>query len=43
MCTYCCIGFIDFIFKGNSLTDFFHQSISKKNNDTALNYFVINL
>ena len=33
MCGYFCIGFIDFVSKGNSLTDFtnlFHQIISKK-------------
>ena len=33
ICGYFCIGFIDFMFKGNSLTDFFiffHQIISKK-------------
>ena len=33
MCGYICIGFIDFMIKGNSLTDFtnlFHQIISKK-------------
>ena len=33
MCDYFCIGFIDFIFSGNSLSDFtnlFYQMISKK-------------
>ena len=31
MCEYFCIGFIDFMINGNSLTDFFfHQIISKK-------------
>ena len=33
MCGYFCSGFINFMFKGNSLTDFtnfFHQIISKK-------------
>ena len=33
MCGYFCIGFINFMFKGNNLTDFtifFHQIISKR-------------
>ena len=33
MCGYFCIGFIDFMLKGNKFTDFtnfFHQIISKK-------------
>ena len=48
MCGYFCIEFIDFMFKGNSITDlallnFFHQIISTKNDDIILNYFLTNL
>ena len=42
MCRYFCIGFIDFMFKGNSLTDFsnlFSPNNFKKNDDIILNYF----
>ena len=45
MCGYFCIGFIDFMFTGNSLTDFtylFSPSEPKKN-DIILNYFLTNL
>ena len=44
MCRCFCIGFINFMFKGNSLTDvtnFFHQII--KNDDIILNYFLSSL
>ena len=43
---YCCIGFIDFIFKGNSLTDFtnlFSPNNFKRTDDVILNYFLTNL
>ena len=46
MCGYFCIGFIDFMFKGNSLTNFtnlFLPSDLKKNDDIYLNYFLDNL
>ena len=46
MCGYFCIGFINLMFKGNSLTDFtnfFHQMILKKSDDIILNYFLANL
>ena len=46
MSGYFCIGFIDFMFKGNSLTDFnnlFSPNNFKKNDDIILNYFLTNL
>ena len=46
MCGYFCIGFIDFMFKGNSLTDLtnlFSPKIFLKNDDIILNYFLTNL
>ena len=46
MCGYFCIGFIDFMFKGNSLTDFtniFSTDNFKKNDEIILNYFLTNL
>ena len=46
MCRYFCIGFIDFMFKGNSLTDFtnlFPPSNFTKRDDIILNYFLTNL
>ena len=42
MCRYFCIGFIDFMLKGNSLTDFsnvFSSNNLKNNDDIILNYF----
>ena len=45
MCGYFCIAFIDFMFKGKSLTDYtnlFSPNNSKKNDDIILNYFVNN-
>ena len=45
MCGFFCIGFINFMFKGNSLTDFsnlFSPNNLKKNGDTALDYFMSN-
>ena len=46
MCGYFCIGFIDFMFNGNSLTDFtnlFSPNYFKRNDDIILNYFLTNL
>ena len=43
MCGYYCIGFTDYMLKGNSLTDFtnlFSPNNFKKNNDIILNYFL---
>ena len=45
MCRYFCIGFIDFMFKGKSLTDYtnlFSPNDFKKNDDTILKYFINN-
>ena len=46
MCRYFCIGFIDFMFNDNSLTDFtnpFSPNDLKKYDDIILNYFLTNL
>ena len=46
MCGYFCIGFIDFMFNGNSLTDFtnlFSPNDFKKKDNIILNYFPTNL
>ena len=46
MCGYFCIGFIDFVFNGNSLTDFtnlFSPNDFRKNDDIILNYFLTNV
>ena len=43
---YFCIGFIKFMFNGNSLTDFtnlFSPNNFLKNDDIVLNYFLTNL
>ena len=43
MCRYFCIGFIDYMLKDNSLTDFtniFSPNNFKKNDDIVLNYFL---
>ena len=45
MCGYFCIGFIDFVLAGKTLTKFtnlFSPNNSKKNDDTILNYFMNN-
>ena len=45
MCRYFCIAFIDFMFKGKSLTEYtnlFAPNDFKKNDDTSLNYFMNN-
>ena len=45
MCGYFCIAFIDFMFKGKSLTDYtnlFSPNDFKKNDDTILKYFMSN-
>ena len=42
MSRYFCIGFIDFMFKDKTLTDFTNLFLSndfKKNDDIILNYF----
>ena len=46
MCGYFCIGFTDFMFKGNSLTGFtnlFSPNNFEENGDIILNYFLTNL
>ena len=46
MCGYFCIGFIDFVLAGKTLTDFtnlFSPNNFKKNDDIILNYFMINV
>ena len=43
MCGYFCIGFIDYMFKGKSLTvytNLFSPSNFKRNDDIILNYFL---
>ena len=45
MCGYFCIGFIDFMFKGKTLTEYtnlFSPNDFKRNDDTILNYFMNN-
>ena len=45
MCGYVCIGFINFMFKGKSLTEYtnlFSSNDFKKNEDTILIYFMNN-
>ena len=45
MCGYFCIGFIDFLFNGKSLTDYtnlFSPNDFKRNDDTILKYFMSN-
>ena len=37
MCSYFCIGFINYMFKGESLTNLFSPSNFKKNDDMILN------
>ena len=44
-CGYFCIAFIDFMFKGKSLTEYtnlFSPNDFKKNDNTILNYFTNN-
>ena len=46
MCGYFCIGFINFILKSKSLTDFANLFLSnnfEKNDDIILNYFMTNV
>ena len=43
MCGYFCIGIIDYMFMGKSLTDYtnlFSPNDFKKNDDIILNYFL---
>ena len=45
MCEYFCIGFIDFMFKGKTLTEYtnlFSSSDFTKNDNIILNYFMNN-
>ena len=46
-CRYFCIGFIDFMLAGKTLTDFTHlfspNNLKKKNDDIILNYFITNV
>ena len=45
MCRYFCTGFIDFMFKGKTLTEFtilFSPNDFEKNNDITLKYFMNN-
>ena len=45
MCGYFCIGFIDFMLKGKTLTEFtnlFSSNNFKKNDDIVLKYFMNN-
>ena len=46
MCGYFCIGFIDFMVKGKTLTEYtnpFSPNDFKKNDDIILNYFMSNI
>ena len=46
MCGYLCIGFIDFMLKGKTLTEYtnlFSPNNFKKNDDIILNYFIISI
>ena len=46
MCGYFCIGFINFMFKGETLTEYTNLSSPtnfKKNDDIILNYFMSNI
>ena len=46
MCGYFCVGFIDFLLKGKTLTDFtifFSPNNFKKNDDVILKYFMTNV
>ena len=45
VCRYFCIGFVDFMFKGKSLTDYtnlFSPNNFERNDDIILNYFMNN-
>ena len=46
MCGYFCIGFIDFMLAGKTLTEYinlFSPNNFKKNDDTIFNYFMNNI
>ena len=46
MCGYFCIGFIDFMLAGKTLTEhtnLFSPNNFKKNDDATLKYFIINV
>ena len=45
MCGYFCIGFIDLMFRGKTMTEYtnlFSPNNFKRNHDTILNYFMNN-
>ena len=45
MCGYFCVGFIDFMFKGKTLTEYtnlFSPNDFKNNGNVILNYFINN-
>ena len=43
MCRYFCIGFIDFMFKGKTLTEYTNLFSLNENDDKILNYFMNNI
>ena len=46
MCGYFCVGFIDFMLKGKTLTEYtnlFSTNNFKKNDNIILNYFMTNI
>ena len=46
MCGYFCIGYIDFMLAGKTLTEFtnlFSRNKVKRNDDVILNYFITNV
>ena len=43
MCRYFCIGFIDFMFKGKTLTEYTNLFSPNENDDKILNYFMNNI
>ena len=46
MCGYFCVGFIDFMLAGKTLTDFtklFSPNNLKKNDDIIFNYYMTNV
>ena len=43
MCGYFCIGFIDFMFKGKTLTEYTNLFSPNENDDKILNYFMNNI
>ena len=43
LCRYFCIGFIDFMFKGKTLTEYTNLFSPNENDDKILNYFMNNI